>query len=153
MFLAVLVGALLFDALSSAYARDSIGRIWDDLVGRTSGAGSFRFYLQPVMGAIMAFRDGLTDARTGRSPYFWTVLHIPEKRAARLLEGLRATSRIIGLGIVMDGLYQFFVLKAFYPVEMIIIVLVLAFLPYVLLRGAFTRIVKWWTGHPDGVPS
>ena len=38
---------------------------------------AFRFILQPVMAAIFAIRDGMKDARAGRSPYFWTVLHDP----------------------------------------------------------------------------
>ena len=34
----------------------------------------FRFILQPSMAAIAAIRDGLKDARTGRSPYFWAIV-------------------------------------------------------------------------------
>ena len=45
---------------------------------------SFRFFLQPTMAILFAIRDGIKDARTGRSPYVWTILHKPEERRARL---------------------------------------------------------------------
>lgn len=123
---------------------DVLTRIWTDLVDRASGPYSFRFYLQPIMATIMATVDGIKDAKTGRSPYFWTVLHVPEKRGPRLREGLKSTLRIILLGIVMDTLYQYKVLKTFYPVEMLDIIIVLAFLPYLLMRGPISRLARWW---------
>src|SRR5262245_21602863 len=63
-------------------------RLWDDLIARPSGSLALRFLLQPAMSTIFALRDGIRDARTGRSPYFWTVLSDPGKRTARLREGL-----------------------------------------------------------------
>jgi hypothetical protein len=45
----------------------------------------------------------------------------------------------------MDVIYQLIVLKTFYPVEALIIAVVLAFVPYVLLRGISARIARrWW---------
>src|ERR1700761_863417 len=66
-------------------------RIWHDLVARPDAPMRFRFILQPLMVAIVAIRDGLKDARTGRSPYFWTMLRDPSQRSRRLNEGLNAT--------------------------------------------------------------
>ena len=43
----------------------------------------------------------------------------------------------------MDTIYQLFVLKAFYPLELILVVFFLCFLPYLLLRGPFARIARW----------
>jgi len=40
------------------------------------------------------------------------------------------------------------ILKAFYPGEALIISLVLAFLPYVLIRGPAARIARRWGGAP-----
>ena len=76
----------------AADAADVLSLIWADLVARPTGPLSFRFILQPVMATLLAVRDGIKDARTGRSPYFWTVLHNPTERRARLHEGLVATS-------------------------------------------------------------
>ena len=109
------------------------------------------------MAAIVAIHDGLKDARTGRSPYlwtvvrFWTVAHTRGERVERLREGLIATSRIILLGIVMDAIYQFLEFPTFYPVGALLIAVLLAFVPYLLIRGPVTRIARWWRGGASGV--
>ena len=59
---------------------------------------TFRFILQPVMAAIAALLDGIKDARTGWSPYLWTLLTNSAGRGVRLHEGLISTARIILLG-------------------------------------------------------
>jgi len=124
-------------------------RLWHNLVEEPTGPMRFRFILQPLMAAIVAIRDGRKDARTGRSPYFWTVLRKPQERVARLREGLNATARIFLLGIAMDAIYQVIVLKRFYPIEALIIALLLAFVPYLLIRGPVARIARRVT--PDRI--
>lgn len=121
-------------------------RIWHDLVERPTEPMKFRFILQPLMAAIVAIRDGLKDVRTGRPPYSWAVLSKPRERILRLREGLNATARIILLGLAMDAIYQIIVLKRFYPVEALIIALLLAFVPYLLIRGPAARLARWRSG-------
>ena len=122
-------------------------RIFRDLFNRPSEPMSFRFILQPVMALIAALRDGIKDARTGRSPYFWTIMSEPGKRAGRLREGLNATARILLLGLAMDVIYQIMVLKSFYPAEAVIIAVMLAFVPYFFMRGPIARIARRWYGR------
>jgi len=119
---------------------ENFQRAWRDLTDRPSGPMAFRFILQPSMAAITAIRDGLRDARTERSPYLWTILRDPHKRVARLREGLEATARIILLGLTMDIIYQVIVFDEFYPIEALIIALLLAFVPYLLIRGLVVRV-------------
>jgi hypothetical protein len=120
-------------------------QFWHDLVERPDGPMRFRFVLQPVMAAIVAIRDGREDARSGRSPYLATVLGNPQERAARLRHGLNATARIIALGLVMDVIYQAIVFRAFYPDQALVVALVLAFVPYVIIRGVIARV---WQSQP-----
>ena len=127
-----LAGLLLYGATA-----DVMGRLWHDLIQRPDAPMRFRFILQPVMAAIVAIRDGLKDIRAGREPYFWRALGV-----TRLREGLNATARIILLGIVMDAMYQMIVLGRFYPGEAVIIALLLAFVPYLLIRGPAARIAR-----------
>ena len=117
-----------------------IERLWHDLIERPDAPMRFRFVLQPLMAAVAAIRAGLTDVRAGRSPYLWTMLREPRKRAKRLREGLNATARIILLGLAMDVVYQVLVLKTFYPNEALIIALLLAFVPYLIIRGLVVRV-------------
>lgn len=121
-------------------------RIWDDLVERPDAPMRFRLILQPLMAALVAIRDGLEDARTGRSPYFWTVLRDPRRRVGRLNEGLNGTARIILLAVAMDTIYQIIVLKRFYPTEAVGIAVLLAFVPYLVIRGPVTRLARQWLG-------
>jgi hypothetical protein len=55
---------------------------------------------------------------------------------------LNATARIILLGLAMDVIYQVIVLKTFYPNEALVIALLLAFVPYLIIRGLVVR-VAW----------
>lgn len=103
---------------------------------------SLRFALQPLMAIIAALHDGIKDARTGRSPYLWTMLTSRTERGSRFREGLIATGRTILMGLVMDTIYQAIVLKTFYPGEAVIIAVLLAFVPYLLLRGPIARIAR-----------
>jgi hypothetical protein len=130
------------------FSAEAMNRLWRDLLARPGGPMTFRFILQPTMAAIAALHDGLKDARSGRSPYFWTILTSPQERGERLSEGLISTARIILLGLGMDAIYQYVVLKTFYPGEAVIIALLLAFVPYILLRGPIARIARPWVSQP-----
>lgn len=123
-------------------APETIGRVWQNLIERPGGPMLFRFFLQPTMAAIAALVDGRRDARLGRPPFLAAVLRHPERWAARLDEAVVATARIMLLGLVIDAIYQFIEFDAFHPVEAVVITLVLAFLPYVLLRGLVTRVAR-----------
>ena len=119
-------------------------RIAQNLFERPGGPMVFRFFLQPTMAAIAAWRDGLNDARTGRTPFFAGALADPAQRTTRLNEALVATARIILLGLVMDGIYQAIEFKYFHPAEAVIIALLLAFVPYLVLRGLIARAARRW---------
>ena len=140
----IVVAAVLFvsGALWHGISPKVAEQFWHDLVERPDGPMRFRFVLQPLMAAMVAIRDGLKDARSGRSPYFATVLGNPRERAGRLREGLNATARIIALGLVMDVIYQAVVFKTFYPDQALVVALVLAFVPYVIIRGVTRRILR-----------
>jgi hypothetical protein len=121
---------------------ETLQRFWHDLVDRPSGPMRFRFFLQPLMAAFAAVHDGRSDARLGRTPYFMTVLRNPQERIGRLREGLNATARIILLGLVMDIIYQALVLHTFYPDEALVVALLLAFVPYLIIRGLVLRVAR-----------
>jgi hypothetical protein len=133
--------------LKYGLSAEAQARMWHDIFERPGGPMSFRFFLQPLMATIAAAADGYNDARLGRSPYFWTILHDPDKRQGRLTEGVNATARILLIGVCMDAIYQYRSFDTFYPMEALIIAIALAFIPYLLLRGPAARIARWWMGH------
>jgi hypothetical protein len=117
-------------------------RILRQLLERADAPMRFRFIVQPSVAAILAVCHGVKDARSGRSPYFWSIMGNPLERAERLGEGVNATARIILLGLVMDTIYQAVALKRFYPAEAAIVALLFAFVPYVIIRGPAARIAR-----------
>lgn len=119
-------------------------RFWTDIFERPGGPMTFRFILQPTMAALAALHDGIQDARTGRPTYLWTLITAPQEHGDYLRDALISTARIILLGLGMDAIYQATLLKTFYPGEMVIVALLLAFVPYLILRGPFARIARWW---------
>src|SRR5262245_26201109 len=122
--------------------------MWSDLVARVHGPLSFRFLMQPAMALIYAARDGIVDARQDRPPYFWAIFTRPGERWDLLREGGRAVLRVIALGVVMDIVYQLFVFHRIHPVQLVVIVLTLAFVPYLITRGPINRIGRaWMTRH------
>ena len=122
--------------------QEILTRFWDQLIAQPSGPLAFRFILQPVMATILAVLDGLKDARTGRPPFARTIWSDPSQRATYLREGLKRVSRVIVFAFVMDAIYQFIVLRRFYPVEALVTVFVLAVLPYLVIRGPVDRIAR-----------
>jgi hypothetical protein len=116
---------------------ETLRGFWHDLVERPDAPMRFRFVLQPLMAALAAIHDGREDARAGRSPYFMTMLRNPQERV-----GLNATARIILLGLVMDVIYQLIVLKTFFPNQALVIALLLAFVPYLIIRGLVFRVAR-----------
>jgi hypothetical protein len=123
---------------------DLLPPFWDELLARTDGPLQFRFILQPAMATFLAIRDGYRDAAGGRPPYLQDILRNPPGRAGRLKEGFQAATRVMLLGVVMDAAYQFAVIQAFRPLQMVTVVLLLAFVPYLLMRGPAMRVIHWY---------
>jgi len=105
---------------------DFVMRLWADLLARPRGPFAFRLAVQPMIALLLAVRDGIQDAKTGRSPYFWSVLHDPPERARRIREALRATAKVGGLALALDVIYQLSVRGWVYPGEELGIALLLA---------------------------
>ncbi len=117
-------------------------RVGTQLIARVSGPMKFRLVLQPCMAAFFAIRSGLADAKTGRSPYFWTMVSDPKARAELLRDGWKSVGKVFILAIVLDVIYQIIELHFVYVGEAIIVAFILAILPYVILRGIVTRIAR-----------
>lgn len=114
-------------------------RVGHNLIDRVSGPMKFRLVLQPTMAAIFAIRDGLADARLGKSPYFWALLSDRGHREAMAKDGWKSVGKVFILAMVLDAVYQMIEEHFIYPGEMLIVAFVLAIVPYLILRGLVTR--------------
>jgi hypothetical protein len=124
---------------------EMFARIFEDLIGRVSGPMKFRLFLQPTMAAIFAIRAGLKDALEDRPAYFWSIFTEPTLRRQLIREGWQVVAKVFILAIIIDAIYQFIVLRWFYPGEALIVAAILAILPYLLLRGPVNRIARHWS--------
>jgi hypothetical protein len=129
---------------------DIVTRFVTDLAGRLSGPLTLRLFLQPFVAIILAIRDGLKDAREGRPPHFWRmVTGPPEARTRRVTETWRAVLKVFSMAVILDCVYQWLVFRWVYPVEAMFTAIILAIVPYVLMRGVINRIARAWV-QPHG---
>ncbi len=120
---------------------DIVTRIFENLMGRVVGPMHFRLLLQPTMAVIFAVLDGRKDARAGSAPYFWALFTDPAHRRDLLRTGWKSVGKIFIVALVLDAIYQFRVLHFFYAGEALLVALILAIVPYVVLRGPVNRLM------------
>jgi len=111
-------------------------------VGRVSGPMKFRLILQPVVATLLAIRSGLRDAKESKPPYFWAMFTDPDSRTEMIRDGWKSVGRVFILAIALDAVYQFIVFRWFYPVEALLVAVILALIPYLLIRGPVNRMAK-----------
>lgn len=114
---------------------EGLSRIFGDLAGRVSGQMSFRLILQPAIAMFLAIKAGLQDAREGHPAYFWALVHDAAHRRQLLKDGWKSIAKVFTIAVVLDGVYQYLVLRWFYPGEALLVGFVLALVPYLAARG------------------
>jgi hypothetical protein len=99
-------------------------------------------YWSDEIPSCSAVRGGLKDAREGQPAYFWGLFTDPAERKAALKDGWKAVGKVFILAIVLDAIYQFIELRWFYPGEAVLVAIILAIIPYLLVRGPVNRIAR-----------
>src|SRR5215471_16195199 len=117
-------------------------RVLENLIARVTGPMHFRLLLQPAVAIFLGIKDGIKDAQEGRPAYLWTICTRPELRGQLLRAGLRTVAKVMIMAVMIDAIYQIIELHWFYPGEAVLVALVLAFIPYLLIRGPAKRIVS-----------
>jgi hypothetical protein len=119
-----------------------LSTFWTDFIGRFDGPLHFRLFVQPLMAILFAVRDGTRDAREGRSAYLWSLLTDPAQRRYLLESGWKGIGKVFLLAFALDVVYQFMVWHGLKPLQALLTAIVLAVLPYALLRGPINRLVR-----------
>jgi hypothetical protein len=120
-----------------------VTRFLENLGGRVHGHMNFRLICQPLMAAFYAIRDGRIDARDGRVPYFWALFTEPKRRREMLRHGWESVGKIFVVALILEVVYQFITLRWFYLGEALVTALVLAIIPYLLLRDLVNRLNRF----------
>lgn len=117
-------------------------RIYENMIDRVSGPMHFRVFLQPIMASIFAILAGLKDAKAGQPAYLWGIFTHPDQRAEMLKDGWKGVGKVFVLAAVLDIVYQLIVQRWVYPLEVLITSILLAIVPYIILRGLVNRIAR-----------
>jgi hypothetical protein len=118
-------------------------RVWENLLARVTGPMKFRLLMQPAMATFFAIRDGLRDAREGQPAYFWGLFTDRGECKAMLKNGWKSVGKVFILATVLDVVYQMIEHRwVVYPGEAILVAIILASVPYLLVRGPVNRIAR-----------
>lgn len=128
----------------------TFSQVWQEIVARPDGRFAMRFYLQPLVATLLAVRDGMKDGRTGSPAFLWTVVSDPVHRRELLQNAWRSVAKVFTMALVLDVVYQLVVLGGLRPLSGLFIAVLLAIVPYALVRGPVSRL---WRGTPKSKPA
>ena len=127
---------------------DYFSRLWNDLIGRIDGPMKFRIILQPLMSVYFAYKAGKRDSVSGEVPYFIGLITEKGETKALVKQGWKDVGKIFIIATVIDIIYQLILIYKFgtqptiYPLEVLITAVMLSFVPYIIFRGLFNRILR-----------
>jgi hypothetical protein len=125
------------DTLSEMFSRGV-----EELLGRASGPLHFRLFIMPLVVTVLAIRAHLRDVREGRSTTVGAFFNDPVERRRLVRSGLKDFGKVFLVACVLDTTYQLVVLHTFHPVQLVIVAVMSAIVPYALIRGPVTRLVR-----------
>jgi len=101
-------------------------RVVEDMIARTTGEMWFRVVLQPTVATFFGLRAGREDA--------------PTDRRSKFRRAMRDIGKMLAVGLALDVVFQWLVLKTLYPGEAILVAILLVALPYCLFRELSLRL-------------
>jgi len=111
----------------------------EDLPGRLTGPGRFRFLLQPAMAILLGVRAGRLDAAAGRPPFVQALLLHGGRRAGLVRDALRNVGNLMLIGITLDTVSQWLILGVSHPGAALVVGPVLIAVPYSVARALANR--------------
>jgi hypothetical protein len=115
----------------------------DGLMARIEGPMSMRLIIQPLVALFFALRDGVRDAREGKPPYFWALFTESAHRRDMLASGWKSIGKVFIIAIVLDLVFQYIVFRDFRLIGALLAGVILAVVPYLLLRGPVNRVIRF----------
>jgi hypothetical protein len=119
-----------------------IARGVEGLVGRLDGPLHFRLVVMPLVVTFLALRAHRRDVREGRPTRLGAFFTDPAARTRLVRSALKDIGRVFVVAVVMDSAYQLWVFRWIYPVQLLIVAVACAIVPYVLVRGPVMRLAR-----------
>ena len=114
----------------------------DKITERFHGPFHFRFIFQPLLAIILGAKDGLTDARLGKPPYFLDLFTNRLDRQNKLKQSFHSIAKPLLIGICLDAIVQLHLFHSLHLYGALLVGGVLVGLPYALARGIGNRIMR-----------
>ena len=119
-----------------------VSLFFEELGGRASGPLNFRLVVMPTMAALFGVRAGLRDAREGKSTFLWGILTKPAGRTAAFHSAMKDVGRVFVMAVIMDTAYQLIALGGLRLLQVLVVAVTCAIVPYVLIRGPVTWLTR-----------
>ena len=103
-------------------------RFGEQLVARITGPMKFRLVLQPAMTISSSQSRWPERCQRGKPAYFWGLFSAPAKAQGRLEVRWKGIHPL-EYSTVLDAIYQFIVLRWFYPGEAVAVAIILTIIP------------------------
>lgn len=113
---------------------------FEDMVSRLSGAGRFRFILQPTVALVIGGRDGVKDARQALPPFLLALSSRAVRRYDLLRSAFLSVRDLVSIAIILDVISQFLILRRVHPAAALVLGPVLIAVPYTVSRALANRI-------------
>jgi len=113
---------------------------FEDMVARLSGAGRFRFVLQPAVALVVGARDGLKDAQQGLPPFLLALSSRAIRKYDLLQSAFRSVRDLISIAIILDLISQFLIFGRIHPAAALLLGPLLIAVPYAVSRALANRL-------------
>jgi hypothetical protein len=87
------------------------------------------------MALVLSTLDGVRDAKAGRHLYLLSLIREPANRTKYIKEGWRSIGKVFIIAVILDLVFQLVYMSQLNLLGSLITGLILALLPYLLLRG------------------
>ncbi len=111
-------------------------------MARTTGPMWFRLILQPAVAVVFGVRAGQRNARSAASESHPARVLDPAHRRAMFRGALHDVGLMFIVGVGLDAIFQLSALRAFYPLEAVLVGFLLVAVPYQIVRTVVARLAS-----------
>lgn len=113
-----------------------------EILERLNGPLNFRLIVMPIVVSVLAIRAGLKDAREGRPTFMRGIFSRPAERSQILRSAMADIGKIFIVASILDTAYQIMTKRPFRVIEVLFVAVACAIVPYLMLRGPVTLLVR-----------
>ena len=120
-----------------------------DMMARLSGAGRFRFFVQPIVAIVIGVRHGRADVQNGSKPIIWVLVSSASQRGDELRSAFAALRDLVAVAIVLDIVSQAVIFGRIHPLVALLLGPVLIAVPYLSARTVAYALVRARQNHKN----